>query len=384
MDFRLDRSQVEILKAASDFARGEFHKDLALELDEKGDFPQKIWKAAADLGFIGIHFGEALSGGGLGILENALVAEAFCRKDSGLGTSLMLAGYGSECLLRFDENGLKEKFLPRVAEGEMLSAPAFYEPDGGFALSAIETSAVPEGGGWILEGKKTWVLHGDRAGFFIVLARTDPDRAPEKGLSMFLVEKDRKGIVLNPLGEKLGSRMLSVWELTLEGVRVPAANRVGKAGKGLFQADRFFDESRVMAAAMAVGTAQGALDRAVDYVKQREQFNRKLAQFEITRHKLADMAIKVKLARLITYEAAWQGDRKKLDAKRSSMARLYATRAAVEVADEAIQLLGGYGYMAEYEIEHFYRDAKTLEIFENNKGDQKNIVARAVIGKIRK
>jgi alkylation response protein AidB-like acyl-CoA dehydrogenase len=384
MNFRLDRSQVEIQKAARDFARGEFDKDLVLELDRKGAFPRKIWEKAAQLGFIGIHYDEAFSGGGLGQLENALLAEELCRKDSGLGAALMLAGYGAECLLRCGQNNLKKKFLPPVAEGEMLSAIAFYEPGNGFALSNLETTADKDGNAWVLNGQKTYVLHGDQADFFILLARTDPHAPPDNGISMFLVEAHREGLSMETLGEKLGSRMIGAWQLRLEGVRIPADNLVGKAGKGLLQAGKFFDESRVLAAAMAVGTAQGAFDRAIDYVKQREQFNRKLVQFEITRHKLADMALKVKLARLITYETAWQSDQGKLNAEGSAMAKLYASQVAVEVADEAIQLLGGYGYMAEYEIEHFYRDAKTLEIFENNKGEQKNIVAGAVIGKIKR
>ncbi len=384
MDFTLNKSQKEIQKAARDFARGEFEKELALELDRKSKFPETVWRKAADLGFIGIHFDEKYSGGGLGMLENALLAEELCRKDSGMGGALMLAGYGAECLLRFGENGLNEQFLTRVARGEILSGGAFYEPDSGSDLSAVSTSAVKDGQEWVINGEKTYVINGGKAGIYIVLCRTDPDEASDKAFSMILTEADRVGLSFEDMGEKLGSRMVTTSRLTFRDVRVPLANLIGKSGSGLTQIQAFFDESRVVSAAMSLGTAQGAFDRTLDYVKQREQFGRKIAQFEVTRHKLADMAIKIETARLITYRAAWQCDHGGPDARLSCMAKLHASQAAVEVTDEAVQLLGGYGYMAEYEIERFYRDAKIIELFESHKWVQKNTVADDLIGKMKK
>jgi alkylation response protein AidB-like acyl-CoA dehydrogenase len=166
-------------------------------------------------------------------------------------------------------------------------------------------------------------------------------------------------------------------------VRVPVANLIGEEGKGFYQVLEFFDESRILVAAQALGTAQGAYDRALAYVKEREQFGRKIAQFQVTQHKLADMATKIDLARLITYKAAWNFDQGRIDPKLTSMAKMYAARTAVEVADEAIQLLGGYGYMTEYEVERFYRDAKICEIYEGTKEIQKNTIASAILGKIK-
>lgn len=384
MDFELTKSQREIQKAARDFAKGEFDKDLVLELGRKHEYPKKILAKAADLGFIGVHFPEEYSGQGLGVLENVLIAEEFCRKDSTLGCALILAGFGSECLLRFGGEELKEKFLPLIAEGKTLSAGAFTEPDHGSDITSLDTMAVKAGDDWIINGTKTFITNGSLAGFYIVLCQTDPDCQPTyKGISMILVEADREGVSAVDLGEKMGIQMMSTAELVFKDVRVPSSNLVGKEGNGFYQALEFFDESRILIAAQALGTAQGAFDRALEYVNQREQFGKKISQFQITQHKLADMATKIELSRLITYKAAWNYDQGRIDPKLTSMAKMFAARTAVEVADEAIQLLGGYGYMSEYEVERFYRDAKITEIYEGTKEIQKNTIASAVLGKFK-
>lgn len=384
MDFELSKSQKEIQKAARDFTKGEFDKELALELDRKHEFPKKIWQKAAELGFLGIHFPEKYSGQGLGVLENIIIADEFCRRDSTIGSAVILAGFASECILRFGSEELKEKFLPPVAEGRMLSAGAFTEPDHGSDITFMDTSAVREGDEWVINGTKTFISNGGMAGFYTVLCQTDPDAQPTyRGISMILVEADREGVTATDVGEKMGIRMMATAEMNFKNVRVPASNLIGKEGRGFYQVLEFFDESRILVAAQALGIAQGAFDRALDYVKQREQFGKKIAQFQVTQHKLADMATKIELARLITYKAAWNYDQGgRIDPKLTSMAKMFAARTAVEVADEAIQLLGGYGYMAEYEVERFYRDAKITEIYEGTKEIQKNTIASALIGKI--
>jgi alkylation response protein AidB-like acyl-CoA dehydrogenase len=384
MDFELTKSQKEIQKAARDFAKGEFDKALALELDRKHQFPEKIWKKAADLGFIGIHFPEKYSGQGMGVLENILVAEEFCSRDSTIGSALILAGFASECVLRFGSDALREKFLPLVAEGEILSAGAFTEPNHGSDITSMETTAEKNGDEWVVNGSKIFITNGELAAFFCVLCQTDPDAKPTyRGMSLILVEADRQGVTATDVGEKMGIHMMSTSEVNFKNVRVPVSNLVGKEGKGFYHVLEFFDESRILIAAQALGTAQGAFDRALAYVKQREQFGKKIAQFQVTQHKLADMATKIELARLITYKAAWNYDQGRIDPKLTSMAKMYAARTAVEVADEAIQLLGGYGYMAEYEVERFYRDAKITEIYEGTKEIQKNTIASVVIGKLK-
>lgn len=384
MDFELNKSQLEIQKAARDFAKGEFDKDLANELDKKHEFPTKIWKKAADLGFIGIHFPEQYSGQGLGVLENILIAEEFCSRDSSIGCALILSSFASECIMRFGSDAQKEKWLIPVAEGKMLSAGAFTEPDHGSDITFMNTSAVKDGDEWVINGTKTFITNGGLAGFYTVLCQTDPDaKPPYRGISMILVDAETKGITATDVGDKMGIRTTATAEVNFKDVRVPLENIVGEEGKGFYQVLEFFDESRVLIAAQALGTAQGAYDRALDYVKQREQFGQKIAQFQVNQHKLADMATKIELARLITYKAAWNYDQGRIDPKLTSMAKMYAARTAVEVADEAIQLHGGYGYIAEYEVERFARDAKITEIYEGTKEIQKNTIASAIIGKIK-
>lgn len=384
MDFELTKSQKEIQKAARDFAKGEFDKELALELDKKHEYPMKIWKKAAGLGFIGVHFPEEYSGQGLGVLESILIAEEFCSRDSSIGAALILSSFASECILRFGSDALKEKFLPPVVEGKMLSGGAFTEPDHGSDITFMNTSAERDGDEWVIDGTKTFISNGGLASFYTVLCQTDPDSKPSyRGISMILVEADREGVSATDVGEKMGIRMIPTAEVVFKNVRVPAANLIGEEGRGFYQVLEFFDESRILVAAQALGTAQGAFDRALAYVKQREQFGKKIAQFQVTQHKLADMATKIELARLITYKAAWSFDQGNMDVKLTSMAKMYAARVAVEVADEAIQLLGGYGYMAEYEVERFYRDAKITEIYEGTKEIQKNTIASTILGKLK-
>jgi alkylation response protein AidB-like acyl-CoA dehydrogenase len=384
MDFELNKSQKEIQRAAREFAKGEFDRELALELDRKHEFPRKIWQKAGELGFIGVHFPEAYSGQGLGVLENILIAEEFCARDSGIGSAVILASFASECVLRFGSEELKQKFLPQVAEGKMLSSGAFTEPGHGSDITSLDTQAVRHGDEWILSGTKTFITNGGLAGFYCTLCQTDANAQPAyRGISMILVEDDRPGLATADVGEKMGIHMMATAEVSYKDVRVPVSNLIGKEGRGFYHVLEFFDESRILVAAQALGIAQGAFDRALAYVKERQQFGRRIADFQASQHKLADMATKIELARLMTYKAAWNFDQGRIDPKLTSMAKMYAARTAVEVADEAIQLLGGYGYMTEYEVERFYRDAKITEIYEGTKEIQKNTIASAVLGKLK-
>jgi alkylation response protein AidB-like acyl-CoA dehydrogenase len=384
MDFALNKEQIEIQKAVRGFCKGEFDKELAYELDDKHEFPMKLFKKAADLGFIGITFPEEYSGQGLGSIENTIVVEEFCRADSTIGTALALSYFASECVLHFGSKELKQKFLPLVAEGKTLSAGAFTEPDHGSDITRMDTTAVRDGNEWVINGTKVFITNGALAGFFSVLVQTDPDCQPShRGISMILVEADRKGVSTADVGKKMGIRSTSTCEVVFKDVRVPITNLIGEEGKGFYQVLEFFDESRIMIAAQALGIAECAFDRALAHIKEREQFGKKLAQFQVTQHKVADMYTKIELAKLMTYKAAWNFDQGRIDPALTSMAKMYAARAAVEVADEAIQLMGGYGYITEYEVERIYRDAKITEIYEGTKEIQKNTIAGQVLGKLK-
>jgi len=384
MDFELDRTQQEIVKAVRDFTKGEFDKDLALELEEAHEFPRKIWQKAGDLGLIGVHFPEEYSGQGLGCLEDILVIEELCRGDSTIGSAVALAAFASELILHNGTDAQKQAWLPKIAEAKALSAGAFTEPDHGSDITRMNTTAVKDGDAWVINGTKTFITNGGLAGVYCVLCQTDGEVAPShRGMSVILVEADREGLSTADVGRKMGIRMMATAEVNFKDVRVPLGNLLGQEGRGFYQVLHFFDESRIQVAAQALGTAQGAYDRALSYVKQREQFGRKIAQFQVTQHKLADMATKIELARLMTYKAAWNFDQGRIDPKLTSMAKMVAARTAVEVCDEAIQLHGGYGYMSEYEVERFYRDAKITELYEGTREIQKNTIASALIGKLK-
>lgn len=381
MDFELTKEQREIQQAAREFAKGEFDKELALELDEKHEYPTEIWKRACDEGFIGLHYPVEYGGSDFGCFENALVVEEFCRRDSTIGAALMLADFATECILRFGSDELKAKFLPDVAEGRAISGGAITEPDHGSDITTMNTTAVRDGDTWVVNGVKTFITNAGIAAFYLVICQTDPE-AGHRGQSIFLVPGDVEGLEVADVGRKMGIRMIPTGELSFKDVHVQPEYLVGKEGRGFYQILEFFDESRIETAAQGLGTAQGAFDRALDYVKQRRQFGKRIADFQVTQHKIAEMATKLELARLLTYKAAWNFDQGRIDPKLTSMAKWYAAQTAVEVSNEAVQLLGGYGYIADYEVERYYRDAKITEIYEGTKEIQKNTIAGAVIGKL--
>ncbi|MBT7152766.1 MAG: acyl-CoA dehydrogenase [Deltaproteobacteria bacterium] len=382
--FELTKAQKGISKAARDFARGEFDKELAYELEKNSKFPTKIWKKAADLGFLGIHYPEKYSGGEMGLLENLLVIEEFCRRDSSIGFALSHAGFSAECILHFGSDGIKEMVLPKIAEGCAISAGAFAETDFGRIPALLQTTAACQSQEWVINGRKTFVINGGKADYYLVLCQTDSRIEPAtKGQSLILVEGDRPGLSLTDSGKNIGGNMIKTAALQFENVRVPATNLVGKEGQGFDQLQRYLGDSRLLYAAQALGTAAGALDRTLEYAKGRVQFNKRIVEFQVSQHKIAEMATQIELSRLITYKAAWTRDKGKPDHKLSSMAKMTATQTATQVCAHAIQIFGGYGYMAEYEVERFYRDAKFMENRDGSDSIQKDIIASSVIGKLK-
>jgi len=382
MDFELSGEQKGIKGAAFEFAKGEFDKDLAMELAKNHAFPAEIHKKACKLGFIGMHYPEAYGGQGYGILENGLVMEEFCRQDSSIGIALSVCNFSSEIILRCGNDEQKKKYLIPLTKGETISSGAFTEPDHGSDITQMFTTAILEDGGFVVNGTKTFITNGTIAKFAIVLCQTDPHTKPTyRGQSTVLVETGREGFEISDVGEKMGIKMSPTTEMSFNNVRVPKENLIGELHRGFYNVLEFFDESRVLVGVQGLGIAQGAFDRALDYTKKRTQFGKKLVDFQITQHKLADMATKIEVARLLVYKAGWNFDQGRIDPKLTSMAKMFAARVAVEVADEAIQMLGGYGYMTEYEVERFYRDAKITEIYEGTREIQKNTIASYLIGK---
>jgi len=315
-------------------------------------------------------------------LENALIVEEFCRKDSTLGTALILTDFASELILRCGSEEQKKKYLPKITGGEAISAGAFTEPEHGSDITFMSTTAVKDGDYYIINGTKTLISNAPIADLFIVLCQTNPEAKPTyRGQSLFLVEKNTPGVDVTKIGDKLGIRTSLTGEVSFSNVRIPKENLVGQENRGFYHTLEFFDESRIEIAAQALGIAQGAFDRALAYAKEREQFGRKIGEFQVIQHKLADMAIKIETARLIVYKAAWNFDQGRIDPYLTSIAKTYAGRVAVEVTDEAVQIFGGYGYIGEYDVERMYRDAKITEIYEGTREIQKNTIARTLLKK---
>ncbi|NNG01224.1 MAG: acyl-CoA dehydrogenase [Desulfobacteraceae bacterium] len=379
MDFKLNKPQLQIQKAVRDFVKGEFKKEVIDELLENHAFPVDIWRKAGDLGLIGIHFPEQYSGQGLGVFEATLIAEELCRGDASAGGCIVGSGYGADLILRYGSDEQKETWLPKVAEGGILSCGAFTEPGLGNDLSRVETIAEKDCGEWVINGTKTFVLNGGHySGFYIVLCKTGtgPAASPsDRKLSTILVPADGDGITVGDIGKRIGGDLMSMATVSFDQVRVPEANLIGKENQGLAHLMGFLDENRIVAAAQSTGIAQGAFERSFRHVKDRVQFGRRIADFQITRQKLADMSTQIEAARLLTYQAAWLSDQGRSSTKINTMAQLQASTTAVEVCDEAIQLLGGYGYIQEFEVERFYREARTADIFNGSRITRRNVIA---------
>jgi alkylation response protein AidB-like acyl-CoA dehydrogenase len=377
MDFSLTTEQVDIQKAAEEFAKGEFDPDAALEYDEKQEFPSTIWKNACELGFVGIHFPEEYGGPGFGLLGNALVTEAFCRQDSGIGMALALSDFGSEMILRHGDENLKSKVLPVIAQGEVLVTMAVLEE--GYSLAPLSTTAKLKKDGYIIEGKKTFVTLGSLADYMIVVCQSRSDDPHAQ--SVILLEAKVDNLEAFSMGKRMGMRMVPMDQVSFNHVKAPKENKIGREDKGYLQLREFLDEMRIEAGAMGVGIAQGSLDRALDYGGKREQFGKTIVNFDAIRNKLADMYVDVEMARLLTYKAAWSFDRGRPDYRSSLMAKSVASRTAYRVAYDALQIHGGFGYMTESHIEHFFRDAKVLDLFLEPGKMQRSQLADEITGK---
>ena len=383
MTYLLNKSEKTIQKAALEFARGEFDKDVTRELDKESVFPETIWAKAADLGFIGTHLPEAFSGGGMGYLENVLVAESFTRSDSTTGAAIMLAGIAAEWLNRFGGEKQKNTILPEILEGRMRTGAAFTIPDSYSDCHSVTMEEVEPGIKWRMNGQIDGVLNAKTASLLVFLCTNTTVDSKVNGLSTVMVAVDKPGVRIETEPVMLGMRMTGAARVTFEDVEIAPADLIGQPTKGRKQADHVVSEFRLLLAALALGTAQGAFDRAIAHTKSREQFRKKIAQFQVTRQKIANMALKIEQARCLTYQAAALFGQKNADPRMPTMANLTANMAGVEVSFEAIQLLGGYGYTSEYDVERNYRDAKTLQILSGYKKDLNEEIAAAVIGRIK-
>jgi len=379
--FELTKEQLDIQKAAKEFAEGEFI-DVARELDEKGCFDDRLWKKAADLGFLAVFIPEAYGGMGMGYLEQCLIIEEFARVDLGITHAIESTFFGSQLIEMVGTEEQKKRYLPSICLGEVRMGMAITEPDAGSDVSAVSTDAVRDGDEYIINGGKVFITNCKSADFLVVLCVTDPKNPKiHHRFSTIIVETNRPGYAGIPYHGKLSLRTSETGDATFKNVRVPVSNLLGEEGNGFYNIMNFFNRSRVQVAALGVGTAQGALDKAIAHVRQRRQFGAPLAGLQLVQGKIAEMVTKTEAARSICYRAAARLDTNQVDPALSSMAKWYCAEVAVQVAGEAIQLHGGYGILEEYNVAHYWRNAKVLEIFEGSKEVEKVIIAKKIIGK---
>ncbi|WP_247728274.1 acyl-CoA dehydrogenase family protein [Halovivax limisalsi] len=381
MDFELTDEQQQLREEVRRFAENEI-APVATEYDVEEKYPHEIVEKAADMGLLGPHIPVEYGGAGYGSLEVAMIVEELFAVDPGIGLSLISTSFGCEAIIAFGSDEQKERFLEPVAAGEAITGAAISEPDTGSDVSSVSTRAEKDGDEWVLNGNKMWITNGSVGDYFVVLAETNPDAEGRyNGFSQIVVESDRDGFSAEKITGKLGIRASDTAELILDDVRVPEENLIGTRDAAFLQQMQFFDETRTAVAAQGVGIAKGALEAATEYAKDREQFGRPISDFQAIQHKIADMATETEAARNLTYKAAWKVDQGEDITKLASMAKEFASRVAVDAADEAVQIHGGAGFVNDFPVERFYRDAKITQIYEGTTEIQKNIIAREHLGK---
>ena len=380
MDFELSKEQKDIAMAAKEFAEGEF-PDRAEEFDRDETFDESLHKKAAELGFVGTFIKEEYGGPGMGMLEYCLIFEEFSAVDPGIAVAILISSYGAEIVQEFGTEEQKRKYLPPIESGEAVMGSAFTEPDAGSDLaSAAGTTAVREGDEYVINGSKMFITNGDRANFLICFVVTDPDNASRhRRHSMIMVETDREGFEANHLTGKLGIRASDTAELAFNNVRVPCSNMVGEPGDGFIEAMYLFNLDRIIVAAQAVGTARGALEESIKHVKKRIVFGEPLSSFQSIQFKIADMFTWIQAGRSLVHEAAWRVDTGNIDPKLIAVAKSFCGQMSVKCCDMALQMHGGYGYLAEYKVQRLFRDAKITEIYEGTTEIEKLIIARNLL-----
>ena len=382
MDFELESHQEQVREEVRKFAENEI-EPVATEYDVAEKFPHEIVDKAAEMGLTGANIPMEYGGAGYSTLDVAIITEELFSVDPGIALSIIAASFGSDAIMGFGTEEQKERWLEPVAAGDAIMGTAISEPDTGSDVSSISTRAEKEGDEWVINGNKMWITNGTVGDYFVVMTKTDPDAEGRyNGFSQIVVESDRDGFEAEKITGKLGIRASDTAELIFDNVRVPEENLVGTQGGGFLQLMQFFDETRTAVAAQGVGIAKGAAEAALDYAKEREQFGKPIGEFQAIQHKLADMHTQTEAARQLTYKSAWSVDEKGDQLTMlASMAKEFASRVAVEVADEAVQIHGGAGYVNDFPVERFYRDAKITQIYEGTSEIQKNIIARELLGK---
>lgn len=378
MNFELNEEQQQIKASVREFAESEIRPHV-MEWDETQHFPIELRPKLAELGLMGVIFPEEYGGAGMGYIEYATIIEEIARVDGSVGLSV--AAHNSLCsnhIYMFGSEAQKQKYLVPLATGETFGAWGLTESNAGSDASGTRTNAVRNNGGWTVNGSKNFITHAISGNTLVAVAVTDKEKG-NKGISAFIFDKTMEGFRPDKKENKLGMRASETASVVFEDCYVPDENRLGNLGEGFLQSMKILDGGRISIAALSVGIAQGAFEAAVKYAKERQQFGQPIAEFQAIQFKLADMATQIEAARMLTMQAAAMKDAGKNLTKQSAMAKLFASETAVKVAEESIQIHGGYGYTKDYPAEKYWRDAKLCTIGEGTSEIQRLVVAKQLL-----
>ncbi|WP_254271224.1 acyl-CoA dehydrogenase family protein [Haloarcula marina] len=374
MDFSPEQRAIK--ETVREFAAEEIRPGTR-EADRDEVFPEGVWDALAEMDLTGLTTPAEYGGFDADSRTYAIVNEELAYGSLAVATALSVHCLATSCIAEFADEAVREEWLPEMVDGRPVGAFALSEPQAGSNPRAMTTVAREDGNEYVLDGEKQWITNGARSGVVVVFAKTDRDDADS--ITQFLVPKDSEGLTVGDPEDKLGLRASDTTPLTFDGVRIPERYRLTEVGEGLAAALSILNGGRVAIAAQAVGLAQSALDESLAYASEREQFDRPIADIQTIRHKLAEMATTVQAGRLLTWDAAGRMDRGEDARQAASMAKYFASEGAVDVANEAVQIHGGYGYTTEYPVERLYRDAKVTTIYEGTTEIQKNVIARSLL-----
>jgi len=378
MNFEFTEEQKMIQQSARDYAQRELIKDV-LERDAKAEFPAHHVKALADLGFLGMLVDSKYDGGGMDTVSYVLAMEEFSKIDSSVSVIMSvnnsLVCYGIEA---FGTEEQKEKYLRPLASGSVIGAFLLSEPDAGSDATSQRTTAEDKGDYYLVNGVKNWITNGNTASTYVLIAQTHPEKG-HKGINALIVDRHSQGISLGPHEDKMGMRSSDTHSVMFNDVKVPKENRIGEDGFGFKFAMKTLEGGRIGIAAQALGIAQGAYERSVQYAKERKAFGTEIANHQSVAFKLAEMHIRIEAARYFCLKAAWLKDQNQPYGTASAIAKYWAAETAMYVTTEAVQIHGGYGYVKEYHVERLMREAKLTQIYEGTSEIQKIIISRAIL-----
>jgi alkylation response protein AidB-like acyl-CoA dehydrogenase len=378
VDFEYTPEQIHLRKSVREFAEAEILPHV-MEWDEAQIFPLEVVRNLGRLGYMGAIFPEELGGSGLGYIEYSIIIEELSRVDGSVG--IIVAAHTSLCsnhIYKMGSDEQRRRYLPKLASGEWIGCWSLTEPEAGSDAAGTRTKAVMDDGKWVLNGAKTFTTNAHYADVCVAMAVTDR-AAAQHGISAFLVDKGTPGFRAGKKENKLGLRASATGEVIFEGCRLDPEQLLGKLNEGFVDSLKVLDGGRISIAALSIGMAQGAYDAALKYSKLRKQFGRPISEFQAIQHKLVDMAVDIDAARLLNYRAAWMLDHGMRVTRESAMAKLFASEAAVRIANEAVQIHGGYGFIKDYPVEKFYRDVKLCTIGEGTSEIQRLVIARQLL-----